>query len=452
MVKTVQRFVPKARVEEKVVEVPKYVPKIVEKYVEVPEIQFVDKIVEVPDVQYQYKYEPKIETRENIVQSARVEIKYVEKIVEVPQVKEVIRYEEVEVPEIVTRYIPRRPQDMHLPLEHDSSSSSAEVTSSSSFTAPGAAASTSYTYQQQQPVPSYPPPQSYVGGTHPGMQHFAPPPPPQQQQPPTDPVFVPKVVKSEEEQKHIPVSVDVPVPYMVPRPVVVPVQVPVLKFRDHFVPVPVRRRVVPRIRWTDEVFEVECVKEKPFLQVQDVIKPVACDVEIRVHEFVQKTSPINPTELSQADVHAMWMRVNADLAEQRRVELGSDYPTITHPPGTVFKAAAGESGGGEEEGGGGDPQISTAAAGGGPFDATSLHPGHPLSMPYLQNEWMKQQTTDTQQMYTPEWFEAHQRALHGMNMQHPTQVQLTPQQAALCSEVSDCCPPTSNCGGGGLCG
>eukprot|EP00922_Rhytidocystis_sp_ex-Travisia-forbesii_P032499 GHVS01048281.1.p1 GENE.GHVS01048281.1~~GHVS01048281.1.p1 ORF type:complete len:260 (+),score=33.98 GHVS01048281.1:65-781(+) len=238
---------------------------------------------------------------------------------------------------------------------------------------------------------------------------------------------------------------------MVPKPVVIPVQVPVLKFRDHFVPVPVRRRVVPRIRWTNEVFEVECIKEKPFLQVQDVIKPVACDVEIRVHEFVQKTAPINPTELSQADVHAMWMRVNADLAEQRREELGADYPVVGHPPGTVFGqpkyAEEGEEGGAV---GSGAPQASGHE---GVMDSTALHPGHPLSMTYLQNEWMKQQTTTTQQMYTPEWFEAHQKSMHGLVMQHPTQVQLTPQQAALCSDVSECCPPT-NCGGGGggLCG
>lgn len=242
------------------------------------------------------------------------------------------------------------------------------------------------------------------------------------QAPRLEQVFKPKVVKTVEIQKHVPVSVDVPVPYMVPKPIVVPVQVPVLKFRDHFVPVPVRRRVVPRIRWTNEVYEVECIKEKPYLQVQDIIKPVPCDVEIKVHEFVEKAQPINPAELSQADVHAMWMRVNADLAEKRKEELGDKYPYVQHPEGTVF----GEPGikRTEENAELSDPEAREGV------EPLALHPGHPLNMTYLQNEWIKKETTATHEMYTPEWFEAHQKAMHNLTMQYPTQVQLSAEQAA----------------------
>lgn len=245
------------------------------------------------------------------------------------------------------------------------------------------------------------------------------------QAPRLEQVFKPKVVKTVEIQKHVPVSVDVPVPYMVPKPIVVPVQVPVLKFRDHFVPVPVRRRVVPRVRWTNEVYEVECIKEKPFLQVQDIIKPVPCDVEIKVHEFVEKAQPINPAELSQADVHAMWMRVNADLAEKRKEELGDKYPYVQHPEGTVF----GEPGSKRPDESAEGAEVSDPEAREG-VEPLALHPGHPLNMTYLQNEWIKKETTATHEMYTPEWFEAHQKAMHNLAMQYPTQVQLSADQAA----------------------
>ena len=70
---------------------------------EVPEVKVVDKIVEVPSYEYQYKYVPKIETQENVIQRPKYETKYVEKIVEVPQIKEVVRYQDVEEVEEVIR-------------------------------------------------------------------------------------------------------------------------------------------------------------------------------------------------------------------------------------------------------------------------------------------------------------------------------------------------------------
>ncbi|CRG99887.1 inner membrane complex protein 1a, putative [Plasmodium relictum] len=139
-------------------------------------------------------------------------------------------------------------------------------------------------------------------------------------------VFKPKIVKNIEVQKHVPISVDVPVPYMVPKPVVVNVEVPVLKFRDTFVPIPVRRKIIPKIKWISDVYQVECIKEKPYLKIQDVIKPIPCGVDIKYREFMEKACAINPNELPQDDVHAMWMRVNAHLAEKKKKEYGNLYP------------------------------------------------------------------------------------------------------------------------------
>ncbi|OEH75795.1 uncharacterized protein LOC34622967 [Cyclospora cayetanensis] len=421
VVRTIETYVPKVVIEEKIVEVPKFVPEYVEKIVEVPEVKVVDKIVEVPRYEYQYKYLPKIETQENIIQRPKYETKYVEKIVEVPQVKEVVRYQDVEEIEEVIRYVPKgqvateewaklkakHEQEVKVEREAREAQYKAEQEYQELIAEEQAAYEAKRMGLPRGPAPAMPP------------------------APRLEQVFKPKVVKTVEIQKHVPVSVDVPVPYMVPKPIVVPVQVPVLKFRDHFVPVPVRRRVVPRVRWTNEVYEVECIKEKPFLQVQDIIKPVPCDVEIKVHEFVEKAQPINPAELSQADVHAMWMRVNADLAERRKEELGDKYPYVQHPEGTVF----GEPGSKRPDESAEGAEVSDPEAREG-VEPLALHPGHPLNMTYLQNEWIKKETTETHEMYTPEWFEAHQKALHSMAMQYPTQVQLSAEQAARLQQDS----------------
>ncbi|KEP63748.1 UNVERIFIED_CONTAM: alveolin domain containing intermediate filament IMC1 [Hammondia hammondi] len=495
VVRTVETYVPKVVVEEKIVEVPKYIPEYVEKVVEVPEVQFVDKIVEVPEYQYEYKYVPKIETKENIIQRPKYETKYIEKVVEVAQVKEVVRYQDVEEVEEIIRYVPK---DSVVPeewkrIQEEQDKREAELKEKEAKEEEelkGLLEEERKLHEErireqikvqqqiiQQQLSARAEQERLLKEKRDAeMVHYpavegAPPLP---MIPKVEQVFKPKVIKQVEIQKHVPISVDVPVPYMVPKPVVVSVQVPVLKFRDHFVPVPVRRRVVPRIRWTNEVYEVECIKEKPFLQVQDVIKPVPCDVEIRVHEFVERAAPINPAELSQADIHAMWMRVNADLAEKRKQELGDKYPYVKHPAGTVF----GEPGCSEQEGEGENAQ---AEGGGQPAGAEplALHPGHPLNMTYLQNEWIKKSTVTTHEMYTPEWFEAHQKALFNMTMQQPTQVQLSAEQAAKLQqqeaqfgdapwieearagapmkpaapepEAAQCCVMCAVCGGDGVC-
>ncbi|PHJ24757.1 membrane skeletal protein [Cystoisospora suis] len=444
VVRTVETYVPKVVVEEKIIEVPKYVPEYVEKVVEVPEVQYMDKIIEVPEYQYEYKYVPKIETKENIIQRPKYETKYIEKVVEVSQVKEVVRYQDVQEVEEIIRYVPKDagpiPEDWKR-LQEEQEKREAEEKEreeKEEKELKDMLEEERKLYQerleqqrriqeqivQQQMAARVEEQRILEERRQAEMMDFpagegAPPLP---HIPKVEQVFKPKVVKQVEIQKHVPVSVDVPVPYMVPKPVVVSVQVPVLKFRDHFVPVPVRRRAIPRIRWTNEVYEVECIKEKPFLQVQDIIKPVPCDVEIRVHEFVEKAAPINPAELSQADIHAMWMRVNADLAEKRKQELGDKYPYIKHPQGTVF----GEPGCSQEGEEGRDPEAAATQG----AEPLALHPGHPLNMTYLQNEWIKKETIATHEMYTPEFFEAHQKALHNLTMQHPTQVQLSAEQAA----------------------
>lgn len=514
VIRTVEKYVPKIEVEKKIIEVPRYVEEYVDKIVEVPEVEIVDKVVEEVEYNYQYKYVPKVEIKENVIQRPKIEKKYIERIVYEPQIKEVIRYKPVETIEEVIKYVPKGEKLPEGFGESSEENAPGKMPSDNSDHPEGNSAAFSYdsTTPTSPAVPhQYGSPyasqfdqsaQPYIQSSSPIPQYstdsrgspygaFSAPngiPPPELQSPSIEQVFKPRVVKTVEIQKEVPVSVNVPVPYMVPKPLVVPIQVPVLKFRDHFIPVPVRRRVIPRIRWTNEVFEVECIKEKPFLQIQDVIKPVPCDVTINVHEFVEKAQPINPAELSQADIHAMWMRVNADLAEKKKEELGDKYPYVKFPSGTVFgEPGCSKEGGGKLNNSYSDSQggdlVERQGSQGGPIkednenynnesnndkenveegtefvklqrgnsndpetnnntkqvddgasyneiNPISLHPGHPLAMTYLQNNWVKKDTTSTHQMYTPEWFEAHQKALHGMTMQYPTQVQLTADQAS----------------------
>lgn len=105
--RTVDVLVPRPVIQEKIVEVPKFVPHYVEKILEVPEIEWVDRVIEVPEYFYKTKYVPKVEIRENIIERPLYQDKWVEKIVEVPRVEEIVRYRDIVEAEEVIKYIPK---------------------------------------------------------------------------------------------------------------------------------------------------------------------------------------------------------------------------------------------------------------------------------------------------------------------------------------------------------
>ncbi|CDJ53049.1 inner membrane complex associated protein 4, putative [Eimeria brunetti] len=109
--RTVDVYVPKPVIKEKIVEVPKLVPKYIEKIVEVPQVEWVERVVEVPEVIYKTKIVPKVEIRENIVEKPVFIQKWVEKVVEVSVVEEVIRYRTIHEPEEIIKYIPQGRQE-----------------------------------------------------------------------------------------------------------------------------------------------------------------------------------------------------------------------------------------------------------------------------------------------------------------------------------------------------
>ncbi|SOV73847.1 inner membrane complex protein 1a, putative [Plasmodium sp. gorilla clade G3] len=378
-VRTIETTVPKIVYEEKIKEVPRYIAKYVEKVVEVPEVKFIDKIVDVPDIQYCLKYVPKVEIQENIIKRPVFHKKFVEKIVEVPKVKEMKRFHEVETVEYVIKYIPKD-VSKRTKKENETTTCLNEINDETNNEEEGSNVERGYiehanlnfkdgtrlfrngppVLQQENVIIEHPTTEMHTSITSSGtrenfscfcnknvqgnrqtncyslsgscmcnqrtMGELKEKTNSMLHNPRIEQVFKPKIVKNIEVQKHVPISVDVPVPYMVPKPVVVNVEVPVLKFRDTFVPVPVRRKIIPKIKWISDVYQVDCIKEKPYLKIQDVIKPIPCDVDIKYRKYMEKACAVNPNELAQDDVHAMWMRVNAHLAEKKKKEYGDFYP------------------------------------------------------------------------------------------------------------------------------
>ncbi|KAH0477747.1 MAG: uncharacterized protein KVP18_004901 [Porospora cf. gigantea A] len=220
----------------------------------------------------------------------------------------------------------------------------------------------------------------------------------------------------------------VPVPFMVPKVVNVDVPVPIMKFDDHFVPVPIRRQIVPKMIFDDKnVYEVECNREKPILVVEERKKPVPVDVPIIIRETDVKVYPIDPHDLSQADMHAMWMRVNADLLDLYR-ETHAGLNPYGHPsepkmlPNNFEESLIRQ-----------DEQENPAQPlpeGVDPEDPIPLHPGHPLLLPVLQNQWCHIPTTEMQNLYSPDYLRLYNQAMNAIQDPKPQQVNLSETQAA----------------------
>ncbi|KAK6590049.1 articulin family [Cryptosporidium xiaoi] len=228
----------------------------------------------------------------------------------------------------------------------------------------------------------------------------------------------------------VPSLIELPVPYMVPKPFVVPVHVPVLEFRDHFVPIPVRKRVVPKFKMTEEVYEVECVREVPYFVYEDIIKPVPVDVEFGKREREMDVHLMNPAELSQADFHAMWMRVNADLLEERRILVGElEIDRMITPYREAMDGIDSNQEPSLERMQSFERQMNLQRQ---LWDPLPMSPGNPLMMTYLQNQWILTPTIQTQEMYTQEFFMLQQQAVYNLVTGAPQQVNLAPHQISLC--------------------
>lgn len=236
----------------------------------------------------------------------------------------------------------------------------------------------------------------------------------------------------------------------------IPIEVPVMKFRDQFVPVPIRRHITPRLSFTGDVYDVPCVRERPILVVEDVLKPVPVDAHIRVVEKDVRPVTLDPMEFSQADMQAMWMRVNADLLETFKQDHGGKYPrgmggkeesemvpaqwddweTALQQQEDNEKMAGGPDDG-ENVDGGSEPKRDPKND----LGPIPLHTGHPLMMTMLQTQWCQNPTDTTHGMYTPEFFREHYAAINAMEDPRPNAVCLSEDQTlALGPEPNELLP------------
>ncbi|KNC36450.1 heat shock protein 86 family protein [Plasmodium falciparum RAJ116] len=101
-------------------------------------------------------------------------------------------------------------------------------------------------------------------------------------------VYIPKLEKNIEVVSHLKENVNVDYTYMVPKPVVIPIEVPILKFRDHFKIIPIRKKIIPVIKYTDNIIYVDCCVEKPYIVYENVIIPVPCDIPIEQKKYIDK--------------------------------------------------------------------------------------------------------------------------------------------------------------------
>ncbi|CAD2092246.1 inner membrane complex protein 1b, putative [Plasmodium vinckei lentum] len=237
-------------------------------------------------------------------------------------------------------------------------------------------------------------------------------------------VFVPKVEKVVEVQKKIDIPINLPVPYIVPKPKIIDVDIPVFKFNDKYVPVPVRQKIIPKITWSDKVYKVDCVIEKPYLVYHDIIKFVPTDTKINVREYPKGINKINPEELYEADNLALWMRVNADLKEEKdklkkNTQTGStldhicecsDCETCEHISNSELNSS--------------HDLFNTKSSPNHFSDTIPLHQDHPLEMVHLQNKWMKQDATKIPELYNEQFMNAHRNAFFNLTSKIPREAKV----------------------------
>eukprot|EP00915_Cephaloidophora_sp_WS-2016_P003158 GHVH01004250.1.p1 GENE.GHVH01004250.1~~GHVH01004250.1.p1 ORF type:complete len:537 (-),score=98.69 GHVH01004250.1:9-1619(-) len=423
LVKEVQSFVPKVTVHEVNRDIHKRVLEYEDIVTEIPQKRIIDRYVEVPVVDGPpiEKRVPKIELIERTVEAHQPVIKWNERIIEVPKVHEVVRYIDsgTEIEQVI-RYVPKGP----LPTEHYEELMQDHYpegfTTQETMLQDMGLDSKSYSIEEPQKIVQTGPTVEEaakeaameVGGDLSWEQI--------------------EVIRVEGETVHgNEPEVTIPVPYLVPKVVNIEIDTPIMKFKDHFVPVPIRRHVIPRIKFTDEVFEVDCIHEKPILVVQDYQKPVPVNVKIGVRERDIEVVPIDPHELSQADMQAMWMRVNADLLDlyqdthEGKLPYGyspdTDVPMEMRVNPNALEAQLLEEAANPRE----PMPVPPGAL---INDELPLHPGHPSMLPVLQNKWLSQTTTDMPNFYTPDFVRLYNSAMNGALDPKPHTVNLTEEQ------------------------
>lgn len=402
-------YKPKIEFTEKIKEVPKYILQNQNRVIEVPEVKFVDKIEYDQLIMEKLTYVPKEVIKYNIIEKPVVKNVITEKKVDVLKVQEKISFRDQEIVEEVHHYFDK---DMNKFLDEDGNTIENDDDSKDegirvNFEKPR--------YQNIDDNNILPPLLTPFGPQVKLTENET-----------LEKVFIPKVEKVVEIKKKIDIPINLPVPYIVPKPQIIDVEVPVFKFNDKYIPVPVRRRIIPKIKWSDKVYKVDCFIEKPYLVYHNIIKIVPTDSKILVREYPKGITKINPEELHEVDNLALWMRVNADLKQEKdklkECEKSSDHTCDCSDCECDEQFSNTELNSSQED------ATTIKSSNENLLETLPLHPGHPLEMVQLQNKWIKQDTTKTQDLYDEKFMDAHRNAIFNLTSRIPREAEIEIKQ------------------------
>ncbi|CRG96469.1 inner membrane complex protein 1b, putative [Plasmodium gallinaceum] len=400
---------PKIELVEKIKEVPTYFIQNKNKVIEVPEVKFVDKIQYDPLFVEKLKYVPKEITKYNIIEKPVVKNIITEKKVDVLKVQEKISFKDQEIVEEVYHYFDK---DKNKFINEDGN--------------------TMENYDslkdKDMQINFENPKHQYVDDNNilpPLLTPFGPQVKLTENKT-VENVFVPKVEKVVEIKKKIDIPINLPVPYIVPKPKIIDVDVPVFKFNDKYVPVPVRKRIIPKVTWSDKVYKVDCLVEKPYLVYHNIIKIVPTNSTIKVREYPKGITKINPEELYEVDNLALWMRVNADLKKEKDKLKKCD--NLSEHTCECSDCECNESFSNTELNLSQEDITTIKSSNENLFETLPLHPGHPLEMVHLQNKWIKQDTTKTQDIYDEKFMDAHRNAIFNLTTRIPREAEIEIKQ------------------------
>ncbi|CRH00290.1 inner membrane complex protein 1b, putative [Plasmodium relictum] len=400
---------PKIELVEKIKEVPTYFVQNKNKVIEVPEVKFVDKIQYDPFVVEKLKYVPKEITKYNIIKKPIVKNIITEKKVDVLQVQEKISFKDQEIVEEVYHYFDK---DKNKFLNEDGNTIEDDNCSK----------------DRDMQINFENPKYQYIDDNNilpPLLTPFGPQVKLTENKT-VENVFIPKVEKVVEIRKKIDIPINLPVPYIVPKPKIIDVDVPVFKFNDKYVPVPVRRKIIPKITWSDKVYKVDCLVEKPYLVYHNIIKIIPTDSKINVREYPKGITKINPEELYEVDNLALWMRVNADLKKEKDKLKKSE--NLSERTCECSDSECNEQFSSTELNSSQEDTTTIKSSNENIFETLPLHPGHPLEMVHLQNKWIKQDTTKTQDLYDEKFMDAHRNAIFNLTTQIPREAEIEIKQ------------------------
>ncbi|ANQ08375.1 Membrane skeletal protein [Plasmodium coatneyi] len=427
-----------------------YIPLNKTKVIEVPELRFIDKIEYDPFVIEKLRYVPKQVTKYNIIEKPVIKNIVSEKKVDVLYVQEKISFKDQEIVEEVYNYVDK--DNNRIFADEGSPSVSRSILPLTGITEGECDSSALCPYQNSdirrnsiRHSSNHNDNRNSMGGASDGMlpallEPFGP------QVNITENkvfenVFIPKVEKVVEVKNKIDIPINLPVPYIVPKPKIVDVDIPVFKFNDKYVPVPVRQRIIPKVTWTDKVYKVDCVVEKPYLVYHDIVKIVPTDTKISVREYPRGITKINPEELYEVDNLALWMRVNADLKEEKdALKRGQDNcsdRTCECSNSDSFEECSSTT----ELNSYQDGATTIKSSNENVLDTLPIHPGHPLEIVHLQNKWIKQDTTKMQELYQDGFFDAHRNAVFNLATRIPREAEIEVRQIAQlqrCTEKREC--------------